>query len=512
MTCKRHFKLAALVGRLTLSAPFLGLAIPPALAAEPVAIKFMEPATSSAKPGAPLFCRPAAAKDDRVTRSLGLLDNEAARFQRKLLGEVLAGNGPGLWEPGAPFYVVLKKGGNHAAVGLAIEEAAGTRSMPNQPYILLEATPDGMTGTFLHEAGHVLQSIARGASLADRDQGKWSAFLHTTFAVTDRDTALSEGYAIHFEALWGHFGSDPQMLAVALHREPSFGAGVTARSEFYRPVMDLGTWAQSRTRPQAVRDGWAAFQGHVYPGDYLRSQVDPARDRSLLKTPGQMVASEGVSANVLFWLAAERAVELGAMPGKGLEQPGIFQAEQELNRALGLAHALKGRDAIILDLVQSYGKVVPARRQRAFEIFLDVTHGVTVDPTIAGLWQEVHQASLVLDGTRRQRLFGDLEQVRSAVLARVLADPASLGSRLGPVLPYRDSTVEVRISGLGMEFPLAFDLNACGPAELAAVSKLDPAGRAKILAEQNLAPFASAEDFQRRTGVILSKVGLEPDI
>ena len=67
----------------------------------------------------------------------------------------------------------------------------------------------------------------------------------------------------------------------------------------------------------------------MYPGDYLRSQYDPARDRTVLLPANAMIASEGTVASVLFWTSAGLAGNAGATPGGGLLQPGLLDAERD---------------------------------------------------------------------------------------------------------------------------------------------------------------------------------------
>jgi hypothetical protein len=212
---------------------------------------------------------------------------------------------------------------------------------------------DSLSLTFLHEGGHVADRIVRGRNRSD---ATWSALPHSTFAVTDRLTAVSEGFAIHLETLLGHYGADAGARAYYHRLDPQWSPERPLQGAFFAQARDIMTFSQNWARYSAVRDGLAAFEGHVYRGEYLRSQYDPARDRARLKTAGAMVSSEGVVASVLFWIAEGHARSGGARAEGGLDQPGLLDAEVRLLR--GLQHAASqpnDRPLDICDVVAAHG-------------------------------------------------------------------------------------------------------------------------------------------------------------
>ena len=135
---------------------------------------------------------------------------------------------------------------------------AAVEDHPAVPFLVLELDSRSLSETLFHEGGHLLHSVA---TRGHRATASWSAVLHTTFAVTDPLTAVSEGYAIHFETLLGHFGRDEETRGFYHRLAPAFDLKEGRRAEYYAPIADLMTFSQSWARYQAVRDTWPAFAG-----------------------------------------------------------------------------------------------------------------------------------------------------------------------------------------------------------------------------------------------------------
>lgn len=484
--------------------------VPGSTGGVPLPVVFLEETGSSPGPGSLPEYRRIPPGDPRAQEAREHLANEAADFLRHLLAR-LPGTIPQsreLSEAGSELFIALRKGGNYARLGLVLSEGETRRELPRQPYVVLAPTSGALSLTALHEGGHLAHTLARRCS---KPESGWTAFVHTTFAVTDRLTALSEGYAIHLEALWGHFGSDPARRAHYHRSGQVFGPEAGTQGEFFFPVKDLWSYSQSWARYASVRDGLPAFQGHVYPGDPMRSQLDPARDRRHLKSPGQMLASEGVVASVLFHLASQRAQALGAEVGGGLRQPGVMGAELELLRALRHAHDRGGLGIDLLHVLESYRELFPDAGELALDIFLDLTRGVSADPDLGRRWSRLYDSSTHLDPGALRSQLASFSEVRSRLQREAREDPSVLRRGLGPVLPVRAVGIEQDLPVFGQAIPLEFDLNAFGRAELAALRGLGARQRLR-LREESLRgpPFASYQDFRSRTGIALDGTCLEP--
>jgi hypothetical protein len=451
--------------------------------------------------------REIAASDPRLRDYERWIDTEAGRFARRLVYRAAQrfGTDPVFGEPVLP--VVIRKGGNNPDYGLAISRPGGIEEHPRLAYIILDPSPSYLGDTLLHESGHLVHSLAVARSDSERP---WSAFPHTTFATSDPSTALAEGYGIHFETLWGHFGSDPSKQAYYRRLAPSFEAGQGRKAYYFAPVDDLMNFAQVWSRYQAVRDGLPAFEGHVYAGAYPRSQMDPARDCARLKSPNAMLASEGVVASVFFWTVAGIAAEHGARPAAGFDQPAIIDAEMVLLEALSkLAPPDPGAfRPDVIDVVEAVARGDRHLGDVAISRFVEVTRGVTARPAIRRTWRLLYGAAIMLDLDTARGLIARLDAERAEIVEGARRDTTSLRSGVGPILPVRlrDTTFEMK--ALGRKLPVEFDLNAMGEAEIGLLQGLDDEGRARLERERERAPFASTSDFTARTGLSLDKLGL----
>jgi hypothetical protein len=512
MTASLRIALAAVSLTLALAVPASAGARSqqPATSPPPLArIVWLEPVSDKPQQRGQLpVYRPIDATDPRLKDYEHWIDTEAARFARRLIYRAAQrfGTDPIFREPVLP--VVITKGGNNAAYALAIATPHGVEEHSKLPYIILDPSPAFLGDTMLHESGHLVHSLAVGGR---RGASPWSAFPHTTFATSDPLTALSEGYAIHFETLWGHFGAEPAKQAYYRRLAPSFEAGKGRNAEYFAPVDDLMNFAQVWSRYQAVRDGLPAFEGHLYPGEYARTQMDPARDRACLKTPNAMLASEGVAASVLFWISSALAEEKGARPGGGLDQPALLDAEMIL---LGGLAALPPPDANnfrpdLLDTVEALARGNPHVGDIAISRFVDVTRGVTARPAIRARWHTLYEAAIMLDLDAAKALIAKMDGERGEIVTKARPDVASLRAGVGPVIPVRVKGALFELKAFGERLPVEFDLNAMSDAERALLPALDADSQARVNRERERAPFASVADFTARTGLSLDRLGLE---
>jgi hypothetical protein len=453
--------------------------------------------------------RELAPDDPRRAKAMELVDNEPARFARALVARAWASYGlPASWpEPRLP--VLLQEGGNYARHGFQLQQDDGIAEHADVPYVVLALDARSLSGTFLHESGHLLHDIATGGQ---RPAPQWSPLPHTTFAVTDPLTAVAEGFGIQLETLHGHYASAPATRAFYHRLAPRFDARGTATAEFFAPAADLMTFSQTWARYLGVRDAWAAFAAHDYDGDYLRAQLDPSRDRAVLRPANAMLASEGVAASVLFWTAAGLAEAAGARPGEGLLQPGVIDAQEALLRALASASAA-AREPFrpdIVDVIAGIGAAGSAERRLAIVRFVEITRGVTARPAFRADWRELYASALALDMGAIGQSFPALERERVALHDAAVKDPAVLRAGLGPVLPVRAPGVLLTLKALGDPFALEFDLNASTRAEWRALPTVEERVMARILTERDTRPFMTVADFEARTGQTLRALGLEP--
>ena len=427
-----------------------------------------------------------------------LMQNDAADFIRSLHQMSQS--------PHKELLVALKKGGNYARCGLRLKSGTKISSYPERPYVVVALKPKSLSHTLLHEGGHALHHQCLKGK-----EGKvvWKAPTHTTFMVSDRTTALFEGYAIHFETMWAHFTKVQRTRNHYLHQSSAFGTSVGTQSEFYFPLRDLWSFAQTWSRYQAVRDGMTCFAGIIDGDDYLKNQFSPDRDRSRLRTGAQFIAAEGAVASFFFWLSTSRAMKLGALPGHGFSQAGIVKAEVELLAALKKACQNKGVNATVLDVVDAHYELFPEQRERLLKTFIDISRGVTADNSICKLWSELHDCSIRLDGNKLRNKVIALEKRRKSIYDKALKEPASLRKEIGTILPVRVPKITLQIPIFGSSFPLEFCLNAASRQEVMALRWITIKSRLQWLKELDKAPFASYEDFVKRTGISFTAAGLK---
>lgn len=478
-------------------------------ARKPVAqILWMEPnsATPTQRDQLPHY-RIIPASDPRLKNFEHWADTEAARFARSLVYAAFDRFNLDHTFKAAVLPILIRKDGNNAARGFALETPAGLQEHPVLPYLILDATPESLGDTLLHETGHFLHTLATAGK---RDGAWWSAFPHTTFAVSDPVTALAEGYAIHFETMWGHFGNDPAKMAYYHRLAPSFEQDKGRKGEYMAPLDDLMNFAQVWARYQSVRDNMAAFEGHVYKSNYARGQMDPARDRAVLKTPNAMLASEGVAASTIFWTSTALAERRGARPGAGLDQGGIIEAEILILRAIS---KMPDSDADtfkpdLLDLVEGLTRLDTVVGDIAIARFVDITKGVTARPEIRTTWHTLYNSALLLDLTQAKALIASMDAGRNEIVQSAKRDFSTLRAGLGPVVPVSLPSATFTLAAFDRTEEVDFDLNAMSTAEFELMPGLTAEARTRIEQERARQPFRSLDDFSKRTGLDPQMLGL----
>ncbi len=426
----------------------------------------------------------------RVAALHRMLDNEPARFALALyrLAWEMA---PPAELPGEPvLFIGLEEGGNHAETGLSIVEDGRRRFLKALPYLRLEADPETMRGTMLHETGHAIHALlVAGVELDDQHGDAIAPIPHSTFAVTDRRTVFNEGLAIHLEAIQGHCGRDAETRAFYDHATLRHGPTGDRSNEYFFPIKDVMTYAQSFARYQAVRDGLFAFETAAR-GDYLRVQLDPARDLRTLRDPGSLVASEGFVASIVFQVIAKDGCADGLEP--------LVARYRALFRALREAERRRGAVPLV--------ELVVALGSDAVAVFLDLSRGITLDAEAAGVWARLYDASLALDMKARTAILDDLEARRTRWRDEAAADPRRLAQRIGPVVAVKAAR-KVGVMLFGDAQPMSFDANAGGAPLLALIPGWTDAHVAAFLAQRAARPFASLEDLRARLAPLGVPVG-----
>ena len=435
----------------------------------------------------------------RIATYTGWLDNPSARRALALYAaarRVAIERDPAAAERQPEAYLVaLVPGGNHGAVGFRRLEDDGTEvERPRTAYIRLGPEEWRFGTTFLHETGHVVTALLAGGYKPEA--AAMAAIPHSTAALTDRETAFQEGYAIHLETLQARLDDSPESRGRYFHERRLFGplAEAPRRSEYYHHVADLMSFAQSVARYHEVAENNFAF-GAAWKGpDYLRVQLEKSRDFAELRDADQLLQAEGFYAAVFYALMVR---------GDGTPAPEVLAARQARLLEV-LADVLPAADGgppepnrpYLLDLADAYRARFPEVYPEILDLLLDLSHGVFVDPDARALWRSDYLAALRLDFDALD--LDGIEARRARWREAALDDPGLLRNRLGPELPCEVASRTVQLVAFGPPVPLSFDLNTVQEGVLAMVPGLDGAARERWIAERDRHPFASAEDLVRR--------------
>ena len=387
------------------------------------------------------------------------------------------------------YYVALVPGGNHASVGFRLQDGEKAVEFPRQAFILLDAEPSRFEDTLLHETGHVVMAMLAGGRQLDGNE--LASIPHSTAALTDRTTAFSEGYAIHLETLAAHLNRDA-FSRQRFHREQVlFGDGPFRAVEYFHQSADLASFSQNVARYLDVRDNNFAFAAAFQGPDYLRVQLEKARDFATLREAGQLLQSEGFYAS-FFFLWTVRGSQVPA-------ETVIAEREKQVMTAMQAMFAEGGSDISSPWLVRfalAYMKQFPGEKAALADALNDLTHGVLVDSGAAALWRDHYLATLRLD-QKNMNLAG-IAAARKKWRDEVLADPQILFSRLGPEIPCAIPGTKVRLEAFAEDSPVRFDVNTVPAAILRMIPGIADSEIANWISRR---PFAAEDDFHKRAGL-----------
>jgi hypothetical protein len=387
------------------------------------------------------------------------------------------------------YYVALVPGGNHATVGFQLQTGDKIEDLPRQAYILLDADPELFETTLLHETGHVVMDMLAGGRRLDGNE--LAAIPHSTAAITDRTTAFSEGYAIHLETIAAHLNRDAYTRG-RFHREQVlFGEGPWRTSEYFHQSADLASFSQNVARYLDVRDNNFAFESAFQGPDYLRVQLEKARDFATLRDADQLLQSEGFYASFFF---------LWTMRGASVPAESVIAGrEKQIMTAMKAMFAAGGSDISspwLVRLVVQYMKSFPDEKAALADALNDLSHGVFVDPGAAALWRDHYLATLRLDQKNMNQQ--GIAAARKKWRELVLADPQVLNSLLGPEIPCSVPGTKVRLEAFGEDSPVQFDVNTVQSAIMRMVLGITAEEVSNWMSRR---PFAGVEDFKRRAGL-----------
>jgi hypothetical protein len=437
---------------------------------------------------------------ERVARLGRWLENDSARWAADVYRRartIAAARGLAHNQP-VEYFIALVPDGNNGAVGFRLRTGQVIEAHPRTAYIQLGPEEWRFTTTLLHETGHVaLAMLAGGREVPKREI---AAIPHTVAALTDRGTAFDEGFATHLETLVAHVSSAPEVRQLYRHGRFLFGPGAQMRGEYYQHSSDLLTFAQTTARYAEVRDNNFAF-GSAFKGpDYLRVQMEKARDFATLRDADQLLQSEGFYASFFFAVLVR---------GNGTPPPDqLRQRQDKVMTALGemfASRAFAPEAPYLLEFVESYRQLYPTEADDLIDVFLDLTHGVFVDPEAVSLWREHYLAALRLDLQALGR--EKIDAARGRWRTTAAREPKVLYSRLGPQLRCEVAGRTVRLVGLGTEAQLSMDVNTAEEGIARMIPGVTDGEVTSWLAARARSAFASVEDFRTRAGLSEKSLG-----
>lgn len=431
----------------------------------------------------------------RVTTYRAWLDNMPARWALDLFDEARAiaiARDPAAAERQPPtYYVALVPGGNHGDLGFRLRTPGGVEDHPRTAFIRLGPDRWRFGITFLHETGHVVTHILAGGRKVEATP--MAAIPHSTAALTNRETAFAEGYAIHLETLATRQDTSLASRNKYDHQQMLFGRVEQAPrlSEYYHQLLDLLSFAQTVSRYHEVVENTFAFRTAWTGPDYLRVQLERQRDYAELRDADQLLQSEGFYASFFYGLLF-----------RGGHPPDVATVRERQRHTLEvLADVLDRQDAggnqpYLVEIVRAWRGRYAEEFPEVVDVFLDLSHGVFVDAGARTQWKTAYLAALRLDTPALG--LDSIERQRREWRGQVLRDPAVLVSRLGPELPCMVKGPTVQLVAFGEPAPLYFDVNTVQAGVLGMVPGLRQETRNRWLMERDRQPFRSFDDFVRR--------------
>lgn len=464
---------------------------------------------------------------DRYARTFLLRDPHPSPERRALLE--------------GPAYLFLSdRQGGFPVEGFWLEGPDGTvRQMPGTPFVDLvveegdfdPSDNDGLVAIHAHELGHLIM-----AALAGPAPPRASTGVHFTTVKTDGWLAFVEGWGEHFQPMavdHHHKGADGgnhgRDACGAGDRRDGCGDRTSARSErawydrFAREQIE-GCWicpanlrflrwqgpGEQRLREEGVRSNLfiralvlppalAAGNRPPFEARMYRDVMPPPADGPLKNGP-RALASEGLVATFFHRLASDErlrrsyrepafyALFLDAGEAAASASPQTLISPEEnvyLKIFYVLRHAFRWGDWPLVELVKGYVATFPDEAAIVYDVFLDVTRGVTVERAAFS----------------RHADPGYLPWLRERLLSGEARLDGNLGAPLWLAVP--------RVSfGMGVyryflvPSPFTFDLNAADVADLRSVPGVDATLAAAIVKTRDeRGAFERVEDLASVPGM-----------
>jgi hypothetical protein len=350
---------------------------------------------------------------------------------------------------------------------------------------------DGLQEIYAHELGHLMM-----AALAGPAPAKASSVVHFITVRTDGWYAFIEGWGEHFQPVGLDYAARPAKRSLAM--PPPSARERLWYSRFAREQIEgcvicpanlrFLSWqgaGEQRQRDAPLRANAfvhdvelpEVLRGDRRPADEVRMYRDvmPPSETAPLRNGPQMMASEGVIGTLFYRLVTDARLQNGYRDAAFYE-PFLADGDGRSPEAMRSGAPVNPRDRITplenaylklfdvmhrsftwtdwptIALVSAYARQFPDEAPIVYEIFLDVTRGVTVERAA----RTRHTEPGYLDGLKDRLLAGDL--ALDAALGRPLWMVSSMSFGMGLF----------RYFAIPNNF--TFDVNAADVADLRSVS------------------------------------------
>ncbi len=355
----------------------------------------------------------------------------------------------------------------------------------------------GLEAIYAHELGHLIM-----AALADSAPQHASSALHFSTVKTDAWTAFKEGWGEHFQAM--SLDHCPGASWQSDRGQPASAFEQTWYDRFAREQID-GCWicpanlrflrwqgpAEQRLRDEPIRRNLFIHR-RALPGSFLdgrrparearmyRDVMPPSADGTLKNGP-EMMASESVIAALFYRLASDDRLrntyrtpafyEAFLSPGQATIAPDsnlrdlVAPAENVYLKLFDVFHQhFTWGDWPAIELVKAYAARFPDEAGAIYDVFLDVTRGVTVEQ----------------DATRRHAEPGYLAGMRDRLMTGRARLDGNMGRPLWVVVPGIEFGMGL-YRYFAVPTSLTFDVNAADVVDLLSVPGVSPALAAAIV-------------------------------
>jgi len=418
-----------------------------------------------------------------------------------------------------PAYLFLSdRQGGFPAQNFWLEGPDGRlQEMRNVPFVdmvvdgrdLEPGSIDGLEQIYAHELGHLMM-----AALAGPAPRRASSAMHFMTVRTDPWYAFTEGFGEHFQPMaLDHYRDavpaarrNPPASELERFWQPRFATEQTEGCWICPANLRFVWWhgrGEQRMRDAPLREN--LFVHQVALPERLQGDGRPASEVRMyrdviapspggpLKNASQMLSSEAVIANLFYRLVSDGRLR-DSYRELSFYRP-FLGAEQSVSLAPGenvylklfdvLRHGFEWNDAPAISFVSAWASRFPEDAPAVYDVFLDVTRGVTV---------ERGAASAHLDA-------GYLTGLREGLLAGTARLDGNLGRPLWIVSPGMDFGMGLyRYVPIPQSFTL--DLNAADVADLRAVPGVSSALATAIVRQRDArGAFASVADLSAVTGM-----------